>query len=118
MALYNGFSTVNRSKKFVIHDFELAKQDLMNHLFIKKGEKIMDPNFGTIIWGVLFDQLTDDLRDAISKDVTKIVNSDPRLVANNITLTEYQHGIQVKIELTFVETDQKDVLYVNFSQPK
>jgi len=118
MALYNGFSTVNRSKKFVIHDFELAKQDLMNHLFIKKGEKIMDPNFGTIIWGVLFDQLTDELRDAISKDVTKIVNSDPRLVANNITLTEYQHGIQVKIELTFVETDQKDVLYVNFAQSK
>ena len=118
MALYNGFSTVNRSKKFVIHDFELAKQDLMNHLLIKKGEKIMDPNFGTIIWGVLFDQLTDELRDAISKDVTKIVNSDPRLVANNITLTEYQHGIQVKIELTFVETDQKDVLYVNFAQSK
>ena len=78
----------------------------------------MDPNFGTIIWGVLFDQLTDELRDAISKDVTKIVNSDPRLVANNITLTEYQHGIQVKIELTFVETDQKDVLYVNFAQSK
>ena len=47
---YKGFSTNNRSKKFRVTDFELVKQDLINHFNIRKGEKLMNPNFGTIIW--------------------------------------------------------------------
>ncbi len=59
MALYNGFSTLNGSKKFKLTDFELVKQDLQNHFGIRKGEKLMNPEFGTIIWDLLFEPLNE-----------------------------------------------------------
>jgi len=43
MARYNGFSTYNRSKHFRLTDFDLVRQDLMNHFNTRKGEKLMNP---------------------------------------------------------------------------
>ena len=71
---YKGFSTVGRDKKFRLTDFELVKQDLMNHFQIRKGEKLMNPNFGTIIWNVLYDPFTESLRSAIAADVKAIAS--------------------------------------------
>ena len=48
--VYRGFSSVENAKEgFSLYDFELIKQDLINHFHIRQGEKISDPNFGTII---------------------------------------------------------------------
>ena len=51
--LYKGFSTYNRSKRFTVTDLDLIKQDIFNHFNIKKGEKLMQPAFGTTIWDTL-----------------------------------------------------------------
>ena len=67
--MYKGFSTVGRDKKFRLTDFELVKQDLLNHFQIRKGEKLMNPNFGTIIWNVLYDPFTEAVKSAIAADV-------------------------------------------------
>ena len=42
-------STINQVKKFRLTDAELIKRDLLNHFAIRKGEKLENPNFGTII---------------------------------------------------------------------
>jgi phage baseplate assembly protein W len=117
MAIYNGFSTYNRAKKYRVSDFELAKQDLFNYLNIRKGEKLMNPNFGTIIWDLLFEPLTTEIKSAIQADLTKIINYDPRLYPENITIAEFQNGIQVMIELRYVETNQVDTLKLQFDKP-
>jgi phage baseplate assembly protein W len=116
MPIYNGFSTYNRSKKFRLSDFELAKQDLFNHLHIRKGEKLMNPKFGTIIWDMLFEPLTEEVKTTIADDLNTIVSYDPRLTVNSLKLTAYQNGIQVAIELTFVQTNQRDLLKMNFDR--
>lgn len=113
---YSGFSTYNRSKKFVIEDFELAKQDLFNYLNIKKGEKLMNPNFGTIIWGMLFEPLTTEVRTAITNDINTIINYDPRISADKVTVSEYQNGIQIMLELRYIPTNQTDLLQLNFDR--
>jgi len=52
---YRGFSTVNQNTEgFALYDFELIKQDIINHFHIRQGEKLSDPTFGTIIWDLLF----------------------------------------------------------------
>ena len=116
MALYRGFSTVNRPKRFKVSDFELAKQDLYNHLHIRKGEKLMNPDFGTIIWGLLFEPLTETLKSAIQEDLKTIVSYDPRLQVNNLIISEFQQGIQVQIDLTFLTTDERSTMNLQFDR--
>lgn len=116
MSTYKGLSTFNRFKKFRLTDFELAKQDLYNHFNIRKGEKLMNPNFGTIIWGILFEPFTEEIKAAITKDITSIVNYDPRLSVDNINVVQFDYGIQVSIDLTYIPTDQRELLTFNFEQ--
>lgn len=112
--LYNGFSTINRNKKFRLSDIELVKQDLVNHFNIRQGEKLMQPEFGTVIWSMLFEPMTDYVSQVIVEDVKKIVGYDPRVQLQNVTINEYNNGIQVYIDLLFVQTNQATNLSLQF----
>lgn len=116
MITYKGLSTHNRYKKFRLTDFELVKQDLFNHFNIRKGEKLMDPNFGTIVWDILFEPFTEEIKQAIIDDINAVVNNDPRLVVSNVVITEYEYGVQIQLELFYVPTNQVDLLTLKFDQ--
>jgi phage baseplate assembly protein W len=113
---YKGFSTNNRSKKFRVTDFELVKQDLINHFNIRKGEKLMNPNFGTIIWNTLFEPLTQETRNIIVDDIKKIAAYDPRLSIDNVTITEKDFCIQVELDLSYSSTNQSSTMQLNFDK--
>ena len=114
MATYRGISTINRAKKFTLTDFDLVKQDLFNNFHIRKGQKLMDPNFGTVIWDMLYEPYTESVSDIIKDDIKKIVSYDPRLVTESIKLTEMMTGILVELKLRYVPTNQVDILRINF----
>ena len=112
---YKGMSTVNpNTKDFKLRDIELIKQDIVNHFHIRQGEKLENPEFGTIIWDVLFEPLTDGLKNAIVKNVTDIINYDPRVQANNIIVDSYESGIQIYCELTYLTYNISEQLKFNF----
>ena len=112
--LYKGFSTVNRSKKFRVTDIDLVKQDLINHFNIRKGEKLMQPKFGSIIWSLLFEPLDAGLQQAIVDDVEQIVGYDPRMSLENITITSQDQGIQIELDLVYLPTNQATNLSLQF----
>lgn len=114
--IYKGFSTVGRSKHFRITDFELVKQDITNHFNIRKGEKLMNPDFGTVIWDSIFEPLDENVKSTIIADVKKIVSYDPRVAAQNVIITEYDQGIQIELELVYIQTNQIEKLQVQFDQ--
>lgn len=114
--MYKGFSTYNRLKKFKVTDFDLVQQDIFNHFNIRKGEKLMNPEFGTIIWGMLFEPFTDAVRKAITNDVKRIVTYDPRIAVDTIQLDEYQSGIQISITLTYLVENKTTTLSFNFDR--
>jgi phage baseplate assembly protein W len=116
MALYNGFSTVNRSKHFRITDFELVKQDLTNHFNLRKGEKLMNPDVGTVIWDMIFEPLDETSKATIMQDVNRIIASEPRVAAENVIVTQYDRGIQIEIVLRYISTNQRSSLVVNFNR--
>lgn len=116
MPTYYGHSTYNRVKKFKLTDFELARQDLFNNFHIRKGEKLMNPNFGTIIWDLLFEPFTLNVRDAITADIKTIVSYDPRLQAQNVNISDYGQGITIEIELLYIPTNQVSTLSVQFDR--
>lgn len=112
--VYKGFSTYNRDKKFRVTDFELVKQNLYNHFNIRKGEKLMQPNFGSTIWNMLFEPLTEEIRQIIVDDVRTVVAYDPRVNVSNVFVTQFDHGIQLVVELSYVPNNQLETLILNF----
>jgi len=110
MALYKGYSSVNRDfGPFNISDNDLIVQDLLNHLSIRKGEKLHNPSFGTIIWNRLFDPLTPALQLEIKNDIDAIIKYDPRF--NIVSQTVVQEspdgrGLILNFSLSFA-TDNK-----------
>jgi len=116
MATYKGFSTLNSPKKFTLTDFQLAKQDLINYFSIRKGQKLMQPNFGTIIWDMLFEPLDDTTRQLIQQDITRIVGYDPRLKVGQVAITQQDTGFLIQLTLSYVNTNQVSTLELNFNQ--
>lgn len=114
---YRGFSTISAdSENFSLYDFSLIKQDILNHFHIRKGEKLSDPNFGTIIWDVIFEPLTEDIQNLIIQDVEEIINYDPRVEAEEIVVTAYESGIQIECELTYLPYNISENLRLRFDQ--
>ena len=111
---YKGFSTQAGSTNFRLTDFNLIKQDILNHFNIRKGEKLMRPNFGTIIWNVLHEPFTEDLKSVITQDVQAIASYDPRVSFDNIIITEYDQGIQIELQLRYLKTNQTNLLNLQF----
>lgn len=114
---YRGISTVNPDNpSFVLYDIALIKQDIINHFHIRQGEKLSDPTFGTIIWDLLYEQLTDPVRDLIIKNVSNIVNYDPRVNVENITVDRFDKGIQVECTLTYLPYSISESLRLKFDE--
>lgn len=114
---YRGFSTVGASKgSWTLYDFALIKQDLINHLHIRQGEKLSDPSFGTIIWDVLFEPLTPELKEQISADVSDVINFDPRIQAESIDIESFETGLQISAEITFLPYNISEFLRFRFDQ--
>ena len=113
---YRGISTASESGSFALYDLALIKQDIINHFHIRKGEKLENPNFGTIIWDTLFEPLTEDIKQLILDDVTTIINYDPRVQVANITVSEYESGIQIECDLTYLPYNISESLRFRFDQ--
>jgi len=116
MTTYYGFSTQLNAKKYRLTNFELVKQDLVNCFNIRKGEKLMHPNFGTIIWGMLFEPLDEATQETITQDINNILTSDPRIAVNQVAVTQQETGILVQISLTYIPTDQTETLSLAFDR--
>lgn len=54
--------------------FEQAKSNLKNLLLTRKGERILQPNFGTGLHSLLFEQADDNLAENIEKVITSSVS--------------------------------------------
>ena len=113
---YRGFNTRTSSKKYTLTDYELAKQDLLNYFSLKKGQKLMQPTFGTIIWDMLFEPLDEGTQDIITQDITKIVSYDPRLRVGQIAVTTQDTGFLVQLTLSYIPTDQSEMISLNFDK--
>ena len=114
---YRGLSTVGKSVgNTVAYDLELIKQDLINHLHIRQGEKLENPEFGTIVWDLLFEPLTESLKEAVAKNITEIVNYDPRVQVERIVVDEYEASIIIECELTYLPYNITEQLVFKFDE--
>lgn len=116
-AAYRSISTVNEANDgFRLYDLAVIKQDIINHFHIRQGEKLENPEFGTIIWDILFDPLTESLKQAIVKNVEDIIDYDPRVTADQVIVTEYESGIQIECVLIYLNYSIAETMRLQFDQ--
>jgi phage baseplate assembly protein W len=113
---YRGISTVDTSNGFTVYDIALIKQDIINHFHIRQGEKLENPEFGTIIWDVLYEPMTEQLKTAIANNVTEIVNYDPRVQVENVTVDSYETGIQIELDLSYLPYNISESMRLSFDE--
>ena len=113
---FKGFSSKAERQNFKVYDFECAKQDLINRLSVRKGERVENPEFGTIIYDALFEPLTDALKEQKTDDITENLNADPRIASEEILVTEKDHGIAIQATIKYVPLNITEKLQFSFDE--
>jgi phage baseplate assembly protein W len=114
--VFKGFSSRADRQNYKLYDFEVAKQDLINRLSVRKGERVENPEFGTIIYDAIHEPFTEDLKDQILEDVTANLNADPRLATQDIIVQEADRGISIQATITYVPLNITEKLRFNFDE--
>ena len=116
--LFIGFSTQEMEGKrgWSVTDIDLIKRDLLNHFLTRRGERLMLPTFGTIIWDMLFEPFTDSVKATIIADVKRVVQSDSRVSLEGVNVSTSAHGIKVAIELKYIPYDSVGTFAVEFDR--
>jgi len=118
MAIYRGFSTVssNSQKKFVLTDNDLIKQDLLNALKVKRGSRVMQPNFGCIVWEKIFENISPSDVDDIVANFKSIINNDPRIGLVSIDIAPSVNNLVVTLVLQYTSTNQLEQMVIIFTE--
>jgi phage baseplate assembly protein W len=117
--LFKGFSTQpdrEKTRNWSVYDIDLIKADLLNHFYTKKKERVMFPNFGSIIWDKLMEPLTDTVKQEIIEDTIQLVESDTRVKLQSINAIEIDRGIRIELSLLYVPLNAVDSFNVDFDR--
>lgn len=105
--LYKGYSSYNyqTNNSFLLTDINLVKMDLLNHIYTRKGERVMMSTFGTRIPDLAFEPLDQYTLDILDTDLRAVIAFDPRVELMNYVLTPMydQNTVVASIQLLFVE---------------
>ena len=115
--LFVGYSSVDSNIKTTQYtDLELIKRDLINHFYTRVGERVMNPQFGCVIWDYLFEPMTVDNVSTIVNNATSIVELDGRVSIQNINLVEFDHGLQLQIDLYYQPLNIVEAFRLDFDR--
>jgi phage baseplate assembly protein W len=114
--IYKGFNSNLKEQNFKVYDLECVRQDIINQFSTRKGERVMDPNQGTIIWDAIFEPLTPDLKVAIAEDIRGLLRAEPRVTVEAVKVDEYQSGILLEITVRYNTTNLAQVIKLNFDK--
>jgi phage baseplate assembly protein W len=93
----------------------LATQDLLNHFHTRKGERLGNPNFGSILPTLVFEQFTNAISAIADEEVLQIVSADPRWKLNNhVVSVNLNNQLTIELQLTYVPTMSAHTLLVAY----
>lgn len=108
LSLYRGFSTANylaTKQSFRLSDVDIVKRDLLNHIYTRRGERLMMPTFGTTIPDLVFEPLDDQTVNEVRAQLSYVFNYDPRVQVIDMSVFAVPdlNGIIASAVLQYVE---------------
>lgn len=114
---FRGYSSIGTSfLSPVRYDLDLARQDLLNHFNTRKGERIMMPTFGSIVWDMLFEPLDDYTIGLLDADVRSIIKNDPRWQLQSVTITDGPNALYIEVIVTYLPTDETITIPLTYNR--
>ena len=117
VGVYRGFSfhEYQNKKTFGIKDIELVKLDLLNHIYTRKGSRVMMPEYGTRIPDMAFEQLDELTLMVLEEDINAVINFDPRVrkLSMSITPNYDANYVTIDVRLLYVEFNVTDTMNLN-----
>lgn len=99
--------------------YEQAKSNLRNLLATKKGERIMQPEFGTGLQSLLFEQLDDNLEQNLQSVITETVRfwlPYINIEEIDVRMTDEMKDMnRAEMSITFSVANQIDIHSVSFT---
>ena len=116
MTTYIGYSSVGSLVgSRTLTDVEIAKRDLLNHFYTKRGERVMNPEFGSILHELVFEPLYETTMSLALDDVKRIIENDPRWIEIETLLEKPQeHTLEIYVRLRYDETGTAEELFLKF----
>ena len=115
--LYKGFSSFEfeNTGSFKINDIELIKLDLLNHIFTRRGERVMMPTFGTIIPDLVFEPLDEETIDQLESELRVVFDYDPRVELLDLIVTPDidSNAVTAAARLLCIELDTVELMNLN-----
>ena len=111
-------TTLNDFTSTTLTNLDLAKQDLINHFHIRKGEKWTNPDFGSDLPFYVFQPLDESTIDLINSEVLTIVSNDPRFELNSskVNVQSDAQAITIIVQLIYLPTTTATELQVKFDK--
>lgn len=123
LSRYRGFSSsqyLSTKQSMSLTEIDVVKRDLLNHIFTRKGERLMMPNFGTTIPDLLFEPIDEDTVAEVRAQLDIVFNYDPRVIVLEMAVYAVPdaNGIIASAVLQYVELDTADRfdLHIEFNQ--
>lgn len=115
--LFYGYSTVDTNvKNQQFSDIDLIQRDLINAFYTRPGERVMMPTWGCAIWNLLYEPFDAFTQQSVIDEVNRVVATDPRVQANNVTVTVYDQGMQIQMDLYYVPLNVVQTFSLDFDK--
>lgn len=95
------------------------KVNLINYLLTNKGERYLNPSFGSDLRSLLFENINNDTLDELEEIITSEINTFfPRVEIIDIELTGTpdEHSVRFYLKYRVSETNIQDEILINIEQ--
>ncbi len=115
MTTFIGFSTIGKKTGTrVLEDKELAIRDLLNHFYTRRGERLGNPDFGSILPELVFEPFDDRTIDLANDDVRTIIDLDPRWELIDYRIDSDDKSLTITIQLSYVSDRSAEELVLRY----
>lgn len=114
---YIGYSSeaFERTGSFRITNIDVIKEDLLNHIYTRKGSRPRMNNYGTDIPDMTFEMLDEDLLEHLYDELNRVFESDPRIRTLQLNVVpQYEtNSVQVVATVLYVELNVQQTIDFN-----
>lgn len=76
----------------------------------------MLPEFGSIVWDMLFEPLDEKTIRLIDEDVRRIIKNDPRWALQSVTISEGPNALNIEVIVTYLPSDETVTLPLTYDK--
>ena len=76
----------------------------------------MYTEFGSIIWDLIYEPLTPDVKNQIASDINRILAAEPRVTPTLVNIVEQDYGFLLELTLVYKGIDVSDSMILSFDK--